>query len=234
MKETNRGKQMKSVWEIKPPESWEKKFGKHPTQKPVALLERILLASTNEGDLVLDPCNGGGTTLVSAFHLRRRAFGCELSLDSIELSLRRICSELAHVSLRLISFDFSLDLFSRSMDRSDRASLDGPGFAFRSGRSSDRFFSAQTGTARTQKMPAHFQLVQQERCFYFIRPHRPPRPLLRPGFVPRRRPPKIPSLRPLLLRRPLHRQNRNRNLSHLTARNYRHFCGFVCVALRLL
>ncbi len=55
MKEINRGKQMKSVWEIRPPESWEKKFGKHPTQKPVALLERILLASTNEGDLVLDP-----------------------------------------------------------------------------------------------------------------------------------------------------------------------------------
>ena len=98
MKETNRGKQMKSVWEMKPPESWEKKFGKHPTQKPVALLERILLASTNEGDLVLDPFNGGGTTLVSAFRLRRRALGCELSLDSIELSVRRICSELAHAS----------------------------------------------------------------------------------------------------------------------------------------
>jgi len=45
-------------WEIRPPESWEKKFGKHPTQKPVALLERILLASTNEGDLVLDPFSG--------------------------------------------------------------------------------------------------------------------------------------------------------------------------------
>jgi hypothetical protein len=55
MKETNRGKQMKSVWEIYPPEAWEKKFGKHPTQKPVALLERILLASSHEGDLVLDP-----------------------------------------------------------------------------------------------------------------------------------------------------------------------------------
>src|SRR5438445_6882872 len=53
MKESNRGKQMKSVWEIRPPETWEKKFGKHPTQKPVALLERILLASTNEGDHVL-------------------------------------------------------------------------------------------------------------------------------------------------------------------------------------
>jgi len=59
MKEINYNKQMKSVWQIKPPETWEKKHGKHPTQKPVALLERILLASTNEGDLVLDPFAGG-------------------------------------------------------------------------------------------------------------------------------------------------------------------------------
>ena len=78
MKESNRGKQMKSVWEIRPPEPWEKKFGKHPTQKPVALLERILLASSNEGDLVLDPFSGSGTTLLAAFRLRRHALGCEL------------------------------------------------------------------------------------------------------------------------------------------------------------
>ena len=78
MKETNRGKQMKSVWEIKPPETWEKKFGKHPTQKPVALLERILLASSDEGDTVLDPFLGGGTTLLTAFRLSRHAIGCDL------------------------------------------------------------------------------------------------------------------------------------------------------------
>src|SRR5271168_120471 len=91
MKETNRGKQMKSVWDFKPPESWEKKFGKHPTQKPVALLERILLASTNEGDLVLDPFSGSGTTLLTAFRLRRHALGCELSAEFLTLSLRRLC-----------------------------------------------------------------------------------------------------------------------------------------------
>jgi DNA modification methylase len=94
MKETNRGKQMKSVWEIKPPETWEKKFGKHPTQKPVALLERILLASTNEGDVVLDPFLGGGTTLVTALRLARHAIGCELSVDYVNLCIRRICSNL--------------------------------------------------------------------------------------------------------------------------------------------
>src|SRR5205823_12850117 len=81
MKETNRGKQMKSVWEIRPPEAWEKKFGKHPTQKPVALLERILLASSHDGELVLDPFCGSGTTLLAAFRLHRQALGCELSAD---------------------------------------------------------------------------------------------------------------------------------------------------------
>jgi DNA methylase len=50
MKEIAGGKQMKSVWTIPPQESWEKKFGKHPTQKPVALLERILLASSSESE----------------------------------------------------------------------------------------------------------------------------------------------------------------------------------------
>src|SRR6266849_5651503 len=118
MKETNRGKQMKSVWEIRPPEPWEKKFGKHPTQKPVALLERILLASTNEGDLVLDPFSGSGTTLLAAFHLRRHALGCELSAEFLSLGLRRICSNLVQVDLSLTCVQFSLDPFPDLMDRS--------------------------------------------------------------------------------------------------------------------
>jgi len=118
MKETNRGKQMKSVWEIYPPEAWEKKFGKHPTQKPVALLERILLASSHEGDLVLDPFSGSGTTLLAAFRLRRHALGCELSADFLSLSLRRICSNLVQVELSLACVQFSLDPLSDPVDRS--------------------------------------------------------------------------------------------------------------------
>jgi site-specific DNA-methyltransferase (adenine-specific) len=118
MKETNRGKQMKSVWEIKPPETWEKKFGKHPTQKPVTLLERILLASTNEGDLVLDPFLGGGTTLVTAFRLGRRAIGCELSVDHINLSIRRLCSNLVQLDLSVSCVHFAVDPPSDSVDRS--------------------------------------------------------------------------------------------------------------------
>src|SRR5216684_4231840 len=151
MKETNRGKQMKSVWEIRPPESWEKKFGKHPTQKPVALLERILLASTNEGDLVLDPFSGSGTTLLTAFRLRRHALGCELSAEFLSLSLRRVCSNVVQVELSISSFEFSLDPLSDPMDRSC------------SGRSSDR-----PASASERCMSPHLQLVQQERRFYFV------------------------------------------------------------------
>ena len=143
MKEINRGKQMKSVWEIRPPEAWEKKFGKHPTQKPVALLERILLASSNDGDLVLDPFSGSGTTLLSAFRLRRRALGCEFSAEFLTLSLRRLCSNLVQVEFFLSTVEFSLDLFSDPVDRSN------------------------TGTKRG-RVPSQLQLVQQECRFYFI------------------------------------------------------------------
>jgi site-specific DNA-methyltransferase (adenine-specific) len=152
MKETNRGKQMKSVWEIKPPESWEKKFGKHPTQKPVALLERILLASSNEGDLVLDPFLGGGTTLVTAFRLRRHALGCELSAEFLSLSLRRICSNLVQVDLSLSCLQFSLDPFPDPMDRSKCA----------------LFRTDIREKSCAAQMSVSLQLVQQERRFYFI------------------------------------------------------------------
>ena len=58
MRELAGGKQMKSVWTIPAPDRDEKRFGKHPTQKPVALLEWIIQAASNPGDLVLDPVHG--------------------------------------------------------------------------------------------------------------------------------------------------------------------------------
>jgi site-specific DNA-methyltransferase (adenine-specific) len=90
MKEINGGKQMKSVWHIWPPEKWEKRYGKHPTQKPVALLERILLASSNEGDLVLDPFSGSGTTALAALHKGRRAVGIELDAKWTRVASQRL------------------------------------------------------------------------------------------------------------------------------------------------
>src|SRR6266851_4714845 len=172
MKEANRGKQMKSVWEIRPPEPWEKKFGKHPTQKPVALLERILLASTNEGDLVLDPFLGSGTALLAAFRLRRHALGCELSLDYISLSIHRICSEMVQIELSFSHFDFSLDLDSDPMDRSNSSAR--PSRADLSSRAkrgicfSRRNLGPSTSTSERSCMSPQLQLVQQDRRFYFI------------------------------------------------------------------
>jgi site-specific DNA-methyltransferase (adenine-specific) len=165
MKETNRGKQMKSVWEIKPPETWEKKFGKHPTQKPVVLLERILLACTNEGDTVLDPFAGGGTTLVSALRLNRHAIGCELSVDYINLSIRRLCSNLVQVDLSVASVQFSVDPPTVSVDRSDRAAV--VTTVIPTGASATSA-DAQWRDLSALRMSPPLQLVQQELRFYFI------------------------------------------------------------------
>lgn len=90
MKEINSGKQMKDVWLIPLVTKKEKEFGKHPTQKPLALLERIILASTNEGDLILDPFNGSGTTGLAALKLNRKYIGIEKEAEYVELTKKRL------------------------------------------------------------------------------------------------------------------------------------------------
>lgn len=67
-----------------------KKFGKHPTQKPLELLERIILASTIEGYLIFDPFSGSSTTGVAAIKLNRLFVGCETEDEFIQLSTKRI------------------------------------------------------------------------------------------------------------------------------------------------
>jgi site-specific DNA-methyltransferase (adenine-specific) len=90
MKELAGGKQMKSVWQIPAPDREEKRFGKHPTQKPVALLERILLAASNEGDLVLDPFMGSGSTAVAAVRKKRKFVGIEIEQKWVSVALKRL------------------------------------------------------------------------------------------------------------------------------------------------
>lgn len=90
MKEMNGGKQMKSMWSIQAPRKREKQLGSHPTQKPLELLERILLATTNPGDLVLDPFCGSGTTGVAAASLSRRFVGIDIDPVYLELSSKRL------------------------------------------------------------------------------------------------------------------------------------------------
>lgn len=89
MKEINGGKQMKDVWTFSLTPGREKKEGKFPTQKPLALLERIILASTKEGDVILDPFNGSGTTGIAAYKLGRTYIGIDREKDYLNLTKRR-------------------------------------------------------------------------------------------------------------------------------------------------
>ena len=73
----NPGKQMRSVWSIITPTKAEKKFGKHPTQKPLKLLDRIVLSSTKPNDVILDPFCGSATTGVSAVINGRNFIGID-------------------------------------------------------------------------------------------------------------------------------------------------------------
>src|SRR5919107_257882 len=100
MKRENRDKQMQSLWHIKPPGPREKRYGKHPTQKPEALLDRILRASTNPHDLVLDPFCGSGTTGVACARLGRRFVGIDLVESYLHIAVARLKDELKSDQLK--------------------------------------------------------------------------------------------------------------------------------------
>ena len=89
MKAINGNKQMTDVWRLPAIAPWEKTCGKHPTQKPLSLLSRIILASTKKGDRVLDPFCGSGTTGIAANLLNRDFVGIEREREYVEMSRRR-------------------------------------------------------------------------------------------------------------------------------------------------
>ena len=89
MKELNNNKQMKDVWITSLTKPSEKKQGKHPTQKPLEILEKIILASTNENDLILDPFCGSSTTGIASVKLNRKYIGIDNSKEYLDLSIRR-------------------------------------------------------------------------------------------------------------------------------------------------
>ncbi|MCA9690656.1 MAG: site-specific DNA-methyltransferase, partial [Myxococcales bacterium] len=95
MRELNGGKQMKTVWRMTAPGKAEKVHGKHPTQKPLSLLDRLLEASCPEDSLVLDPFNGSGTTGVAAIARGLRYVGIEREPQYLELSRMRLEAALA-------------------------------------------------------------------------------------------------------------------------------------------
>jgi site-specific DNA-methyltransferase (adenine-specific) len=106
MKAENGGKQMRDlwaipegdgaqlVWSLPTPPKGEKRAGRHPTQKPLQLLDRIVRAGSSPGDLVLDPFNGSGTTGLAAIAAGRRYVGIDVARDYLELTRKRL-AELA-------------------------------------------------------------------------------------------------------------------------------------------
>lgn len=97
MKHENGGKQMKDVWifeenpilALSTTTRKEKRYGNHPTQKPIKLLERLIKASTKENDLILDPFNGSGTTGIVAHSMNRKYIGIEIDETYLELTKKR-------------------------------------------------------------------------------------------------------------------------------------------------
>jgi len=87
---TPSGKQMRSIWNIPFTPMSEKKHGKHPTQKPIELLKRIITSSSNEGAVVLDPFNGSGTTGVVAKMLGRTYIGIDKDNEFLKLTVKRV------------------------------------------------------------------------------------------------------------------------------------------------
>lgn len=116
MKEINGGTQMRDVWTLPAIAKWEKSCGKHPTQKPLPLLSRIILASTKENDWILDPFSGSSTTGIAANILGRRYLGLEREIEFLEISKAR--------RIELDDINIKLDYYKRISRYSDTKSLD--------------------------------------------------------------------------------------------------------------
>lgn len=89
MKQLNGDKQMKDVWKLPAIAPWEKSCGKHPTQKPLSVLTRLILASTKPNAWILDPFAGSSTTGIAANLANRRYLGIDQSAEFLEISKNR-------------------------------------------------------------------------------------------------------------------------------------------------
>ncbi|MFW5804138.1 MAG: DNA-methyltransferase [bacterium] len=108
-------KQMRSVWAIFTPKNGEKKYGKHPTQKPEALLERIVLACSQENDIILDPFCGSATTGVAALKNTRKFVGIDAEKDYLDrIAIPRIKDVFKQT--KLFSFKGKTKLYVREDD----------------------------------------------------------------------------------------------------------------------
>lgn len=89
LKHLNGDKQMRDVWTFPAIAPWEKINGKHPTQKPLALLVRLILMASNEDSIICDPFSGSSTTGIAANLLKRKFIGIEKEREFIDISIKR-------------------------------------------------------------------------------------------------------------------------------------------------
>ncbi|MCQ2281852.1 MAG: site-specific DNA-methyltransferase [Bacteroidales bacterium] len=100
MKQLNDGKQMTDVWRMPAIGQWEKSCGKHPTQKPLGVLARLIQASTKPGAWILDPFSGSSTTGIAANLLGRKFLGLEINNEFLSMSRSRR-EEIESLDIRL-------------------------------------------------------------------------------------------------------------------------------------
>lgn len=101
MQKINGGKEMTDVWRLPAIQKWEKSCGKHPTQKPLAVLARVILASTKPEAWVLDLFAGSSTTGIAANLLNRKFVGIDEQAEYLEISRnRKLESEKSFVQQR--------------------------------------------------------------------------------------------------------------------------------------
>ncbi|MBF1056190.1 MAG: site-specific DNA-methyltransferase [Prevotellaceae bacterium] len=99
MKELNENKQMTDVWQLPAIGRWEKSCGKHPTQKPLSILARIIQASTKQDAWILDPFSGSATTGIAACLLGRKFLGLEIEENFLMMGRQRR-EEIENLSIR--------------------------------------------------------------------------------------------------------------------------------------
>ena len=99
MKELNENKQMTDVWQLPAMGRWEKSCGKHPTQKPLSILARIIQASTKQNAWILDPFSGSATTGIAACLLGRKYLGLEIEENFLMIGRQRR-EEIENLSIR--------------------------------------------------------------------------------------------------------------------------------------
>ena len=117
--DTTREKAMRDVWEISYLNSQAKERTGYPTQKPLALLDRIIQASSNEGDTVLDPFCGCATTCVAAERLGRTWIGIDISIKAYELVKERLAKETASIFEGNVTVDLKTDPPARTDQEHD-------------------------------------------------------------------------------------------------------------------